>query len=297
VTSRPEVIGAAGGVVYRRRPNGKAEYLVVHRPRYDDWSLPKGKLDPGESYEACAEREVMEETGFTVKLREEIGTIAYTTPGNNPKRVRYWLMSQLDGAFVTNGEVDDVAWLRPRKARAALSYGRDRAVFDRAVQLVRRPASGRVYLVRHALAGDRAQWKGSDKKRPLSKRGRTQAAAITDALSGFPVTDIWSSRWIRCHDTVAPLAHLLDLPVQHHGALVEGAAAAGPRDVERLVSSLAGSTAVLCTHGDVIAAFVEKLVRAGVSLDGPVQWKKGSIWVLETRKGKVAAGHYLPSPS
>ena len=165
-------IQAAGGVVWRTRDDGKVQFLVVHRPRYNDWSLPKGKLDRGESFEECAEREVREETGFRVKVGDQLGTVAYVTPAGNKKRVRYWLMEQLNGKFKPNAEVDKIRWLRPKRARATLTYSRDRAVLDRAIQKTRKRRSGRIYLVRHALAGDRNQWTGPDKKRPLSLRGQ-----------------------------------------------------------------------------------------------------------------------------
>lgn len=284
-------IDAAGGVVWRRREDGKREFLVVHRPRYDDWSLPKGKLDAGESYESCAEREVLEETGYSVKMGDEIGTVAYVTPSGNPKRVRYWLMLQLDGEFHPNGEVDDLRWLRPRKARALLGYPRDRTVFDRGLNLVKRRRSGRIYLVRHALAGDRKQWQGVDRNRPLSLRGARQARDLADHLSSVPITDVVSSKWVRCIETVAPLASLIDLEVQRHPALAEGA---DRRRLEDLIRSLAGRTAVLCSHGDVIQEYLDRLAAKGVSLDGPAKWKKASTWVLDTQKGRVTSGRYLP---
>ncbi len=286
-------IDAAGGVVWRRRKDGKPEYLVAHRPRYNDWTLPKGKIDRGESLEACAEREVLEETGSRVKMGDEIGRIAYPTDQGNTKRVGYWLMEHIDGAFKPNSEVSGVRWLRPRRARGTLSYPRDGNVLDRAIQMVRRPDSGRIYLVRHALAGDRKQWRGNDKKRPLSKRGRRQALGLQDNLSNMPVTDIISSKWVRCSRTVAPLANSLGLEVVHTRTIAEGGS---PESMTELIASLAGRTAVLCSHGDVISNYVHSLQVAGVRLDGPAKWQKASIWVLETRKGRVVTARYLPPP-
>ncbi len=288
----PQPILAAGGVVFRKRKERPPEYLVIHRPRYDDWSLPKGKLDPGESYEQCALREVEEETGRVAKLREQIGTVAYETSARNMKRVRYWVMEAISGSFEPNGEVDEVAWLRPRKARSRLSYSRDRAVFDRGVQLVKRPASGRIYLLRHARAGDARQWKGPDRKRPLSKRGRVQAAALTDALSSMPLTRLFSSKATRCIETITPLSELLGLDVERHRALAEGNETT--KGFFDLVGSLRGATAAMSTHGDVVEEVIGRLVRKGVSIDGPLKWRTGSIWVLETRKGKVTKARYLP---
>lgn len=287
------VIEAAGGVVFRRRKDGTPEHLVVHRPRYDDWTLPKGKLDTGESYKHCARREVLEETGLVVELRGQIGTVAYETSAGHSKRVRYWLMESVSGSFTANDEVDSVEWLRPRKTRARLTYSRDRAVFDRGAQLVKRPRSGRIYLVRHALAGDRSQWNDSDRKRPLSKRGWNQAHAIRDALTVQPITRLMSSMYLRCRDTLAPLSDIIAVDVENHAALLE---AAKPSKLVDLVASLGGSTTVMSTHGDVIEAYIEHLAREGARLEGPMRWKKGSIWVIETRKGRVREARYMPPP-
>ncbi|HSJ45073.1 MAG TPA: NUDIX hydrolase [Euzebyales bacterium] len=124
-------IEAAGGVLWRRDTDG-LRYAIIHRPKYDDWSLPKGKLDPGETHEQAAVREVEEETGWQAEVGPELGVITYEH-GGRPKRVEYWSMRAIDGDFVPNKEVDDLRWLPQDQARALLSYDRDRDVFDRFV--------------------------------------------------------------------------------------------------------------------------------------------------------------------
>ena len=119
-----EEVRAAGGVV--RRDTG--EVLVVHRPKYDDWTFPKGKADPGESDEDCARREVEEETGLQCRLGEELTATTYVDHRGRPKRVRYWLMHVVGGEFAPNDEVDVVAWLHPDEAAAVLSYERNLTV-------------------------------------------------------------------------------------------------------------------------------------------------------------------------
>lgn len=282
-------IWAAGGVVYRHT-DGQAEILVAHRPRYRDWTLPKGKLDSGETFVDAAVREVFEETGMKCLVGAELGTVAYTTPNENPKVVRYWLMDAIGGEFQPNSEVDGIKWLSFRKARAKLSYPLDRAVLNRAVEVLKRPDSGRIYLVRHALAGDRKEWKGNDRLRPLSKRGYRQALALADSLSGFPVTRVLSSSWTRCEQSVAPLAERIGVHLEPHKALREGAKS---NQLIKLIRSLSGESAVLCTHGDVIKALIEKLSSRGIRLDGPLDAKKASAWVLHTRSGKIRRGSYL----
>jgi 8-oxo-dGTP pyrophosphatase MutT (NUDIX family) len=122
---------AAGGVVWRDGPrSGEPEVLLVHRPKYDDWSLPKGKRECGESDEACALREVEEESGLRCRLGPELASSAYVDRKGRPKEVRYWVMTVVDGAFTPTEEVDEVRWLSVNRARWLLSYDRDRAVLD-----------------------------------------------------------------------------------------------------------------------------------------------------------------------
>jgi 8-oxo-dGTP diphosphatase len=123
-------VRAAGGVVCRREGGG-LRVAVVHRPRYDDWSFPKGKLDPGESWEEAAVREVEEEIGLRCRLGDELPSAAYDVSRGRRKVVRYWLMEPQEGAFAPNEEVDDVRWLSPDAAETLLSYDHDRALARR----------------------------------------------------------------------------------------------------------------------------------------------------------------------
>ena len=286
-------IWAAGGVVARKRANGEHEYLLVHRKRYDDWSLPKGKLDRGESYREAALREIEEETGFKCEVTTRLGTVGYVTPAGINKVVRYWLLEPIAGEFRKNSEVNEIAWLTARQARARASYSRDRALLRRAGELVKRPGSGRIYLTRHALAGDRAKWKQQDRLRPLSKRGRKQAATLAAWFSRVPVEQIYTSPWARCEETIAPLARALGLKRRRDERLSEGAR---PKHLRELIAEIGPSSAVLSTHGDVIARYIERLAKHDADLDGPMEWKKASIWVLDTRQGKVRSGRYVPPP-
>jgi 8-oxo-dGTP diphosphatase len=124
-----KLVRAAGGLVVRRGPHG-AEVLLVHRPRYDDWTYPKGKVDPGESDEDAARREVEEETGFRCALDIELPSTRYVDARGRPKLVRYWVMRIVEGEFVANNEVDRIEWLTPNAARIRLSYERDRELAE-----------------------------------------------------------------------------------------------------------------------------------------------------------------------
>ncbi len=124
------VVEAAGGVVWRRSATGELEVLLVHRPRYDDWTVPKGKLDAGETHVEAARREVEEETGLRCTLGPELGSTSYRDRKGRPKHVRYWAMTPVSGRFTPTDEVDEVLWLPVDDATAALSYDRDRPLLD-----------------------------------------------------------------------------------------------------------------------------------------------------------------------
>jgi 8-oxo-dGTP diphosphatase len=123
-------VQAAGGVVYRHGPGGMLEVLLVHRPRYDDWTLPKGKLHRGESHEEGALREVEEETGLRCELGRELPSSRYRDQKGRPKVVRYWAMRPLGGDFRPDDEVDDTCWLPLDDAGAELTYARDREILQ-----------------------------------------------------------------------------------------------------------------------------------------------------------------------
>jgi 8-oxo-dGTP diphosphatase len=128
-------VRAAGGVPWRETAGGDVEVLLVHRPKYDDWTFPKGKLDPGESEEEAARREVAEETGSVATLGAEVGRIEYVDGHGRPKTVRYWAMTLAPSHFVPNDEVDEIRWLGLADADAHLSYPRDQAVLARFAEL------------------------------------------------------------------------------------------------------------------------------------------------------------------
>ena len=123
-------VRAAGGVLVR-----DGRIALVHRPKYDDWSLPKGKLEPDESWEDAAVREVREETGIQAALREELSSVEYTDPKGRPKTVRYWRMELIGGEFTPNNEVDELRWLPPDEAARCLTYDHDRELVLMAARL------------------------------------------------------------------------------------------------------------------------------------------------------------------
>jgi 8-oxo-(d)GTP phosphatase len=274
----------AGGGVVRRHGRRGPEFALVHRPRYDDWTFPKGKAERGESDEDNAEREVREETGMRCERGPEVATISYTDHAGRPKTVRYWLMFPTGGVFAPSDEVDQLRWVDASTAAALLTYDHDRHVLASALAFDR-PA----YLVRHAKAGDREAWAEDDRLRPLSRKGRAQAEALVGLLADEPVDRVLSSPAVRCVQTVRPLALARSIPVEERDALDEGTPVGEALSLVRAT----GGAVVACSHGDVIPALVMHLADRGVEMIDPPSWKKGSVWVLERDGGLFTSVRYL----
>lgn len=290
-------VAAAGGVVWRPQEDGDIEIAVAHRPRYDDWSLPKGKHDRGEHSLTTAVREVNEETGLAVVVgRRSIRTSYPVVEG--VKRVDYWVMQAVGGEFEPNDEVDELRWLPAAKAAALCTYEHDRAVV---ADLLRDdvPRMPTLLLVRHGHAGSRRDWDGPDDLRPLDGRGRREAACLAEVLPAFAPTAVLSARRTRCEETVAPLAERLGVPVEPVDELGEEEFADDPQAglavVERLLAPRSGpGVTVVCSQGGAIPSV---LLSLGVRWEGVAgrlypPAAKGSVWVLGGRPGAMTADYY-----
>jgi 8-oxo-dGTP pyrophosphatase MutT (NUDIX family) len=266
--------------------------VVVHRPRYDDWSFPKGKADEAETDEAAAMREVEEETGLRCERGVEMPAIQYTDSLGREKVVRYWVMTPLAGCFTPTREVDEIRWLTLEEADALLTYEHDRRLLRDLHEIL--PPGPSTYLVRHAKAGDRTMWTEDDRLRPLSKKGRRQAEQLVVAFRNREIGSVISSPSLRCVQTVRPLALDRGLALVTDAALAEGAPLERALD---LLDRVATTPAVLCTHGDLIPLVIEHLRDVGVEIDDDADWKKGSIWAVERAGGSVVRASYEPPPA
>jgi len=284
-----EPVRAAGGIVLQG--DGKRRSVaLVHRPRYDDWSFPKGKLIDGEDDEAAALREVEEETGLRCRIGPSIGSVTYRDRHGRPKVVRYFRMDVGGGSFAPTEEVDELRWVPVEEAGGLLSYAHDRNLLRRV--LAESPASP-LYLIRHAKAGVRAAWERPDEERPLTRRGRKQALRLVERFDGLELGRVLSSPYVRCVQTVEPLAADRGLALEPEAALAEGV----PVDEAlALLAALDGRPAALCGHGREIQAMIDHLAGEGAAIQG-TGIAKGSVWVLDRELGRIRAAHYLPAPS
>lgn len=253
---------AAGTVTLRPRPGREPQILVVHRPAYDDWTLPKGKLEPDEYAAAAAVRETQEETGTLVRLGHPLETVSYEV-ANGTKHVHYWCASVLGSKKrKPDAEVDKVAWLSPRSAIARMTYDDEKKVVLQALGL---PPTVPLLLVRHAKAMLRKNWTGRDQARPITSRGRRQAQALIPLFEAFGVGRLASSTSVRCMQTLSPYAKKRGLDVQGWAILSEELGEDNPKGVRVLMQRLAteatttGVPVAVSGHRPVLPTMLEAL--------------------------------------
>ena len=280
---RPADVLASGAVVTRKG----GDVLLVHRPKYDDWSFPKGKLDPGEHVTSAAVREVAEETGLDIRLGPALSTQRYWVENGERriKRVHYWVARVVGdddvSSYAVNNEIDEVVWLPLDKARDRLDYDYDLATLDEYERL--RKKSYPLVILRHGRARARKSWTKDDRERPLTKAGEFQAEQVVPVLGAYGVSHILTSSSRRCWRTVAPYADVADLEMEDTDDLSEQDAT--PERVEEQVRGLLARKegSVLCTHRPVLPWVFEAL---GLE---PQALAPGSVFVVHHQGARVVA--------
>ncbi|NUR28745.1 MAG: NUDIX hydrolase [Catenulispora sp.] len=280
----------AAGCVMWRPGSGQLEVAVIHRPRYDDWSFPKGKLDPGENWLAAAVREVREETGFSVLVGRRLPTQEYDVSYGGPprvKRVKYWAArAASDGEFVPNREVDRLEWVSVAQARALLTRQTDQDLLQAfaAAPVDTVP----VILLRHGEALPRKRWDGVESERPLTDAGREEAEALVPALAAYGDAALVSSPFARCVETVQPAARAFGVEVAFERALAEDAEPEAARSWLRQVLK-AGRPVVGCTHRPVVPELLSEAPLGQAVRAGRRALATAEGWVLHARDGAVVA--------
>ncbi len=290
----------AGGAVLLRGAEQRRRVLVVHRPAYDDWTLPKGKPRADEPLPATAVREVREETGLSIVLRAPLGTTSYAVEGV-PKTVNWWRGVEVRDAgtgavaVTDEREVDRLVWLSTEDAQRRLSYPDEVAVLQRACAT---PETIPFLVVRHAKAMRRRSWAGRDSDRRLTERGRRQSAAlVTSVLAAFGVQLVASSSSTRCVDTFRPFAEAAERPLQRYFELSEEGAAAEPQRVALTMQLLRrqclelGMPLAACGHRPVLPGML-----AAVGLDpAPMQVAEIRAAHLNPEGGTVTGERITPA--
>ncbi len=299
----PGLISAAGAVLWRPGPGAPgAEVALIHRPRYDDWTFPKGKAKPGEHLLLNAVREVTEETGLRPVLGRPLKPMFYRA-GDRPKRVDYWAATPWppgasDGPLIHNGsagsraeegfrpndEVDKLEWLPVADAAQRLSYERDRALLR---EFAEKPSATVPYIfVRHTSAGHKGEGPDDDLLRPLDVAGAADAGALAGLLACFGSARVFSSATARCVETMLPYAHLTGAHVIADPALIWGATRGVTSSEAATRARLAGlltrgAPTIVCGHGETLPNL---LAQACEHLGAPVPddpaLAKAAFWVL-----------------
>lgn len=289
----------AAGMVLWRPSDGGTEVALVHRPRYDDWSFPKGKLTRGEHPLLAAVREVAEETGRQATLGRPLPTARYKDRNGRPKRVDYWAGRPAGGgedSFRPSDEVDAVDWLPVRTARGRLSYPHDALILD---DFAAGPAGTEpLMLLRHASAGAKESWPGDDLDRPLDARGAAASDELALLLSCYGTARVITSAAERCVATVRPYAAMTGAKLEIEPALAVGHpdAKRDPDDVLRAAAGLVtrvfadGLPAIVCAHRENLEPLLAAACAA-LGADPPLgrPLSKGGFWVLHVADRRLAA--------
>lgn len=270
------VIECAGALIWRVR-DGELQVLLIHRPKYNDWSWPKGKVDPGETLAAAAVRETKEETGKYVALGIALPGLQYITPEGALKRVHYWAASVIKKsdasvtarapvAEVDASEVDETKWMSVEDAAKKLTREADRAPL---AALAKAYGQGdldtRVLaIVRHGKALARSQWQGGEANRPLTPLGVAQASALVPVLAAFGIGRIVTSEWLRCADTITPYVRAAGVLSTESDLFTEAAHERNPKAVTAALTRLiqADSSSVLCSHRPVLPTIFKTMAKA-----------------------------------
>ncbi|WP_067451654.1 NUDIX hydrolase [Actinomadura macra] len=279
-----DAIHAAGAVLWRDGP----EIGLIHRPRYDDWSFPKGKVEKGEHVLRTAVREIEEETGLVPRLGRRLPTSGYLVGGRD-KQVDYWSARPIaETGFTPNEEVDRLVWLPVEDAEARLSYQRDVDLFR---EFLRGPLhTWPLVILRHAEAGEKRQWREPDELRPLDEQGRAESSALAGLLHSYGPARLISSATARCLETVLPYSRLLRSPLTTDLAFTLGETSAD-RAVERALDLVSeGTPTVLCTHGEVVSDLVAGLCKEmGEKVPDDPGLRKSEFWVVHMDTSSIAA--------
>jgi 8-oxo-(d)GTP phosphatase len=293
-------ISAAGALLWRPpgqgrrwRPSGRVIQLaLIHRPKYDDWTFPKGKRDPGEHVLLTAVREVAEETGLRVVLGRPLTQARYDQRGR-PKRVDYWAARSAPGSpdsFEANNEVDALEWLPVPAARGRLSYPHDEQMLD---EFAAGPADTVPFVVlRHASAGGKDTWKGDDLDRPLDAEGAAESDLLARLLGCYGTCRVISSAAERCVATVRPYAALTGAKLEVEPALTVGAFEDDPKAGPALIAAAvaAGRPTVICAHRENIPPLLAAASEAlGATPPDGSALRKAGFWVLHSAGGALIA--------
>lgn len=288
------MIRAAGALLWRENSDLVTEVALIHRPHYDDWSLPKGKIEVGETALQCAYRELLEETGIKGTFTRELGYVEYEESGEQ-KRVRYWAAkcALSNTQFTPNEEVDEIRWLKISDAKALSTHESDQSIIDTFAS--QDPHTDTLIILRHTKALERGDWDEEDSQRTLSESGFDQAQLLIKHLEPFAIDELYTSNYTRCVQTVTPLAHLRGLTITEVPSLNEETF---NEDPERSISFANAvkqdeKNILICSHNPVIPTMVRGILNTKLKNKDLIKLEPGDAWVVHRLHGEIVGLDYL----
>ncbi len=295
------MIIAAGGVVWRETVDSKIELALIHRPKYQDWTFPKGKLDTGEEIISCAYREIMEETGLDIELGPFLGSVQYEAI-DGLKQVSYWSAKALDTSkdFYANVEVDLLEWHEIDSAREKLTRDSDREILELFINSPYK--ASKLIMLRHAKALARSEWQSGDEDRPLDNLGQLQAKRMHAVYQVYGISQLHTSDAVRCYDTVIGLANTLKIEPTITSKLSEYTFEKNKDKSLDYALELAensrtsGETILLCSHNPVLPRMLERITKKSDIELPDNKLKPGDAWVVFLGKKKCLQIDVVPAP-
>ena len=288
------MIRAAGALLWRDTSERSVELALIHRPKYDDWTLPKGKIEEGETSLQCAYRELFEETGIKAAFTRQLGSVEYEESGQR-KRVIFWAARcALDAsAFIANEEVDEMRWLTPEDALIAATHDSDREMIENFKS--QEQHTDTLIILRHTKALERGDWDEEDSQRTLSEVGFDQAQLLLKHLEPFAIDEVYTSDYVRCVQTVTPLAHSRGLTITQVPSLNEKTFEEDPLRSVSFANALKQDekNILICSHNPVIPTMLRGILNTKLKNKDLIKLEPGDAWIVHRVRGEIVGLDYL----
>jgi len=288
------MIRAAGALLWRETGDLTVEIALIHRPRYDDWSLPKGKIELGETALQCAYRELLEETGIRATFTRQLGSVEYEESGQQ-KRVKYWAAhcALNQSKFIANEEVDQLKWLPVSEALAAVTHESDKSIIQKFSDEEKHTDT--LIILRHTKALERGDWDEEDSLRTLDETGFDQAQLLIKHLQPFAIDELYTSDYTRCVQTVTPIAHSRGLSITTVSSLNEESFELDPERAITFANALKQDqkNILICSHNPVIPTMLRGILNTRLKNKDLIKLEPGDAWIVHRVRGEIVGLDYL----
>lgn len=288
------MIRAAGALLWRENSELALEVALIHRPQYDDWSLPKGKVEMGETALQCAYREVFEETGIRATFTRQLDTIDYEESGEE-KRVKYWAahcaLNNIE--FVPNEEVDQMKWLPASQALEQATHDSDKSIIE--TFMSQEQHTDTLIILRHTKSLERGDWDEADSLRTLDETGFDHAQLLIKHLAPFAIDELYTSDYTRCVQTVTPLAHARGLSITTVPSLNEESFELDPEKAISFANALKQDekNILICSHNPVIPSMLRGILNTKLKNKDLIKLEPGDAWIVHRVRGEIVGLDYL----